>query len=89
MRRFSPRRSFEVPRQQNQRRSQQRDDTKHMEAVHEGKQTCLLLQLDLSHPAVNEEFYSSDVAALIGSEKRHGLGDLFRSPEAAKGNCAR
>lgn len=45
MRRSSARRSFEVPRQQNQRRSQQRDDTEHMEAVHEGKQACLLLQL--------------------------------------------
>src|SRR5437667_8268794 len=44
--------------------------------------------LDLCHAAIDEQFRSRDVAAVVGSEKDDGLRDLAGSTEPAEGNGA-
>src|SRR5882724_10750012 len=44
--------------------------------------------LDLCEAAIDEQFRSRDVAAVVGCEKHHGLRDLIRSTEPAEWNTA-
>ncbi len=39
--------------------------------------------LDLGETAIHKQFRSRDVAAVVGREKCHGLGDLVGSTEPA------
>src|SRR6516165_3715318 len=42
--------------------------------------------LHLCEAAIHEQFRSRDVAAVVGCEKHHGLGDLIRRTEPAERN---
>jgi hypothetical protein len=44
--------------------------------------------LDLGKTAIQKQFRSRDVAAVVGSEKHHGLRDLIRVPSLPSGTLS-
>ena len=44
--------------------------------------------LHLRESAIHKQFRSRDVAAVVGGEKHHGLGDLIGCTEPAERNAA-
>ena len=46
----------------------------------------LLTRLHLREAAIHEQFRSRDVAAVVGCQKHHGLGDVIGGTESAERN---